>query len=150
MDLSDFRFFRAFCVCMFLFFVCFLCCVFCSFLLIVFVFLYHFNLRYVTNSLCCTRAHRTKFCYYVLASPLSMQMGIPLTLPALRAGSQDLTKRCHLQTHYSLSIYLCGCASAGSKVIRGITAREEGEPGDEATFVVVFKFVPLGKKKSLA
>ena len=112
-------------------FSCFLCLhvfVFClffvlCFLLIVFVFLYHFNLRYVTNSLCCTRAHRTKFCYYVLASPLSMQMGIPLTLPALRAGSQDLTKRCHL-LHY-LSIYLCGCASAGSKVIRGITARED-------------------------
>ena len=83
------------------------------------------------------------------ACPLSMQMGIPLTLPALRAGSQALTKRCHLQTHSSLFIDLCGCASAGSKVIRGIIAREEGEPGDEATFVVVFKFNPLGKKKAL-
>ena len=35
------------------------------------------------------------------------QMGIPLTLPALRAGSQALTK---LQTHSSLFIiFICGC-----------------------------------------
>ena len=42
------------------------------------------------------------------STTLSMQMGIPLTLPALRAGSQALTKRCHLQTHSSL--FICGWA----------------------------------------